>query len=214
MSVQDYEETEADEAYWRAIREALPLPPWERPPERPQAADEPRKMPQPDPPAEEMPAADELTTTQKHAFLLREEAASFYLGATHGPFFHGQMKPLAFNSYVHQLLHDAGDPKDPIERMLVEELVLAHHNIGRLHVLAADAQGATEACPAKCSATPPQAKGGSTGMRRWLHISAAKKASSDDRRLLDQGLGVLVQGCCYPKPEGSPLRPHPWQKSL
>jgi hypothetical protein len=91
-------------------------------------------------------ADDEPETVRKQAYLLQNEAAALYLGGSHGSLFQGQMRPLAFNAYVHQLLHDAGDPKDPIERMLVEQLILAHHNIGRFHVLSADAQGVTEAC--------------------------------------------------------------------
>jgi hypothetical protein len=55
-----------------------------------------------------------------------------YLNGSLGPLFQGQMKPLAFNTYVRQLMHEAGDPKDPIERMLVEQLILAHHGVGRL----------------------------------------------------------------------------------
>jgi hypothetical protein len=44
------------------------------------------------------------------------------------------------------VLHEAGDPKDPVERMLVEQLILAHHELGRLQFLAAEAKGATEGC--------------------------------------------------------------------
>jgi hypothetical protein len=42
--------------------------------------------------------------------------------------------------YVQQLLKEAGNPKDPVERMLIEQLALAHHNIGRLSMRAADAR--------------------------------------------------------------------------
>jgi hypothetical protein len=146
MSVQDYEETEADEAYWRAMREALPVPPWELLEKKQQPATASETTCPPHLPPKAPQAEDESETVRKQAYILREETAAIYLSGSNGPLFQGQIQPLAFNSYVHQLLHDAGDPKDPIERMLVEELVLAHHTIGRFHVLSADAQGATEAC--------------------------------------------------------------------
>lgn len=38
----------------------------------------------------------------------------------------------AFQLYVQQLKRDAGNPADPAEQMLIEQLALAHHNIARL----------------------------------------------------------------------------------
>jgi hypothetical protein len=38
---------------------------------------------------------------------------------------------------LHQLLQQAGNPADPITRMMLEQLAMAHHAIGRLHVRAA-----------------------------------------------------------------------------
>jgi hypothetical protein len=49
-----------------------------------------------------------------------------------------------YKSYLEQLLQDAGNPKDPIEVMLLEQLALAHFRIGQLHASAGKAQG-TEA---------------------------------------------------------------------
>ena len=48
--------------------------------------------------------------------------------------------PQAYAPYMEQLLVDCGDTADPIERMLIEQIALAHHNIGRLHVQAARAE--------------------------------------------------------------------------
>ena len=61
--------------------------------------------------------------------------------------------PRAFNLYLHRVLEESGDPQDPIERMLVEQLCLAHHNIGRLHVQAAAAEHSRRRGPV--SARPP-----------------------------------------------------------
>ena len=45
-----------------------------------------------------------------------------------------------FKAYVEANLAEAGNPKDPIERMMVEQLVIAHHRIGDLHAEAACAE--------------------------------------------------------------------------
>src|SRR5262245_51047132 len=39
-----------------------------------------------------------------------------------------QVGPLGYRAYLAQLIKDAGDPPDPIERMLIEQLALAHHH--------------------------------------------------------------------------------------
>jgi hypothetical protein len=38
--------------------------------------------------------------------------------------------------YLKRIFKEAGDPKDPIERMMIEQLVLAHHKVGELYVRA------------------------------------------------------------------------------
>lgn len=46
----------------------------------------------------------------------------------------------AYKLYLTRLIAQAGDPADPIERMLIEQIALAHHNVGRLHVKATTAE--------------------------------------------------------------------------
>ena len=46
----------------------------------------------------------------------------------------GQLSPDAYAKYLRDLVADCGSPRDPIEKMIVEQLVLAHANIGRLYV--------------------------------------------------------------------------------
>jgi hypothetical protein len=67
------------------------------------------------------------------ATLLRDHSMPGYLyactslinkGMTHG----------GFKGYLDNLLEESGSPHDPIERMMIEQLALAHHNIGRLQV--------------------------------------------------------------------------------
>ncbi len=42
--------------------------------------------------------------------------------------------PAAFKVYRDRLLQDAGNPTDPIEIMLIEQIAMAHFHIGRLHL--------------------------------------------------------------------------------
>jgi hypothetical protein len=46
--------------------------------------------------------------------------------------------------FLERLLAEAGNPADPVERMLLEQLAVAHFRTAQLHVLAGQAKG-TEA---------------------------------------------------------------------
>lgn len=43
------------------------------------------------------------------------------------------------HAYVTQLIHDAGEPTDPVEQILLEQLMLAHHRLAQLHERASEA---------------------------------------------------------------------------
>jgi hypothetical protein len=78
------------------------------------------------------------------ALHLRETATAMYLyGSSAGTF--PKVETAAFSRYVQKLREDAGDPADPVEQMLVEQLALAHHAVGRLHLKAATAETLNEA---------------------------------------------------------------------
>lgn len=47
-------------------------------------------------------------------------------------------RPAGIKAYVDRVLKEAGDPKDPLERMLIEESLLAHHLALQLVARAAD----------------------------------------------------------------------------
>ena len=47
--------------------------------------------------------------------------------------------PVAAKRYVEQLLEEAKQTDDPIESMLIQQLIMAHHRIANLHVSAATA---------------------------------------------------------------------------
>lgn len=51
----------------------------------------------------------------------------------------------AYVVYLRRLLQEAGNPTDPIERMMLEQLALAHLRIGQLHANAGKSKS-TEAC--------------------------------------------------------------------
>ncbi len=44
----------------------------------------------------------------------------------------------SFKVYLDRVMREAGNPTDPVERMLLEQLVQAHHVIGGLHVRTSD----------------------------------------------------------------------------
>ena len=52
------------------------------------------------------------------------------MGGSHG----NMLGPDAYTRYLRDLVADCGAPRDPIEKMIVEQLVLAHANIGRLYM--------------------------------------------------------------------------------
>ena len=80
-----------------------------------------------------------------HANNLRELAAAAYLYGSAGPDLGEQITANVYIQYRNELLKDCGAPKDPLEVMLIEQLALAHHNIGRLHLRSAQAEGSHEA---------------------------------------------------------------------
>jgi hypothetical protein len=45
-----------------------------------------------------------------------------------------QFSAAGFKVHLEQTLADLGNPTDPVERMLIEQLVLAHFRIAQLHV--------------------------------------------------------------------------------
>jgi hypothetical protein len=52
----------------------------------------------------------------------------------------GQFDASAFRLYLEAFVRDAGDPRDPVERVLVEQLAFAHLRLADLHAQAAGAK--------------------------------------------------------------------------
>jgi hypothetical protein len=80
---------------------------------------------------------------QKAANLRDVVPAAYLYGAATGLFQDG-IDVASCQAYLRALLRDAGDPADPIARMMIEQLAMAHHTIGRLHFRAATREGLAE----------------------------------------------------------------------
>jgi hypothetical protein len=50
------------------------------------------------------------------------------------------ISPDAISHYLDEFMKDQGNPTDRLERLIIEQLLLSHHAIGRLHAKAATAQ--------------------------------------------------------------------------
>jgi hypothetical protein len=83
---------------------------------------------------------------------LKGEMAACYLFGSLAPLVGQQIDNGAYRLYLAELLREAGNPSDPVERMLIEQLALAHHNAGRLLVKAASSQSLREASGYNASA--------------------------------------------------------------
>jgi len=80
-----------------------------------------------------------LPASEHFAAHLHETSASAYLYCSMAQVFR-EVGPESYKSYLLKILNDAGNPTDPIERMLIEQICLAHHNVGRLYAKAASAE--------------------------------------------------------------------------
>jgi hypothetical protein len=82
-------------------------------------------------------AADQLAA--RAADLLRKGVFASLMADALG--FERVFDATAVRIFLEVLLRDAGNPSDPVEVMLLEQLTLAHFRIAQLHVAAGGAQG-------------------------------------------------------------------------
>jgi len=92
----------------------------------------PNHTPAPDPDHE--PELSAEVTALLQAVNLREVTAAGFLYWAVSSSLSDGISTGAFKVYLDKLLADAGNPTDPIEVMLIEQLALAHFNIGRLQI--------------------------------------------------------------------------------
>lgn len=83
--------------------------------------------------------ADETPPSEHYAWLVKDVFAAFFLSNSMGTV-SKVFDVRALELYRDNLLSDAGNPSDPIQIMMIEQLALAHLNIGRLHGEAATAR--------------------------------------------------------------------------
>ena len=76
-------------------------------------------------------SAQEITS---QAINLRDMAGAGFMYWVVGSTMTEPLNVEAFRIYRDSLLCESGNPTDPIERMLIEQLAMAHFNIGRLHI--------------------------------------------------------------------------------
>lgn len=78
--------------------------------------------------------SDETARDTSHALNLRDVAAGGWLYGIMSTTLSDELSPGAFVAYRDILLEETGNPSDPIEVMLVEQLALAHFSIGQLRI--------------------------------------------------------------------------------
>jgi hypothetical protein len=86
------------------------------------------------------PRTPAAPASEHYAAHLRDTSASLFMYASMGGVLR-KVDTSAFRLFRDNLLIAAGNPSDPIVVMLIEQIALAHLNIGRLHLLSATAEG-------------------------------------------------------------------------
>jgi hypothetical protein len=91
------------------------------------------------PPAAREPTQDELLDGV--ADNLQRKTAATFLASASRPLL-GDLPPTAFARYIENIVADSGASSDPVARMLVEQMTLAHHAVGGLLMRAAKSDSA------------------------------------------------------------------------
>lgn len=91
------------------------------------------------PPIEEGTGADAVPSRSHLATHLRETIGSLFCYASMTTML-PQPDTHAFQEYRNRLLEDCGNPTDPVEVMMIEQIALAHLNVGRLQFRSATSE--------------------------------------------------------------------------
>jgi len=157
------------------------------------------------PPAEANPTADDQhrRIIAGLAGNLRHVAGAAYLRSSMAGTF--TLDGDAFKAYRDDLMRDAGNPADPIEVMLIEQLMMAHHNVGRLHMQAAAARDPEEARACNAAAVRLMAEFRRSALAlRTYRVPAGPRHFTAVKQLNLAGGGqqiALVEGRAGPGPE-------------
>src|SRR5262245_30963785 len=103
-------------------------------------------------PSDALPPASQSSATPASQFTpdaIRDARAANLQTVTGAAYLYGALATLfpnfdttVYQAYVDKQLEECGNPRDPIERMLIEQMLIAHHAIGRLCI-----QGTQSATP-------------------------------------------------------------------
>ncbi len=124
-----------------------------------------------------------LTPEQKAENLQNLSGAVFLFGAA-GKLYGSGIDIPAFKAYLDTFLKDAGSPTDPVERMLLEQLALAHHSIGRLHFRAGITENldATTACHAAAARLQAEFRRTALALHEYREKTGKKQANPEPRQ--------------------------------
>ena len=99
---------------------------------------------------------DNLTDEEKleaEGRAFTQSSGAIYVSLITQEIFGSKISQLAIKEAMEQIQAACGNPTDPVERMMVENLTLANHSIGRLMVKAATANNLEQAAMYQSSAT-------------------------------------------------------------
>jgi hypothetical protein len=134
------------------------------------------------------------------AHLRNSIPALFMFASLKKPF--GEIDEKAYRIYRDRLLADCGSPTDPIEAMVLEQLALAHFNLGLLHCKAANAGhvAATAAYSAAASRLMAEFRCSSLGLQAYR--AAARQLAHDPTKDLIIPDGELASNDDQPGKNG------------
>jgi hypothetical protein len=119
------------------------------------------------------------TTEQKAENMAKLAGATFLSGAA-GPLFGIRDDLPSFKLYLDNFMQEAGASGDPLERLLLEQVLLGHHATGRLHFRAGTSQNLEEvtACLAAVARLMAECRRTTLALQTYRDASAAGKARS------------------------------------
>jgi hypothetical protein len=133
-------------------------------------------------------------TAEQKAQNLRVRAVAAYLYGALAPLVGNAFDVATFQLYLEGFLAEAGAPTDPVERLLLEQLVLAHHVIGRLHVHAGSRQAIDEVKAYHAAAVRLMAEVRRTALALQSYRQAAAKQPSSEPQPRPAVNGAVAKG--------------------
>lgn len=86
------------------------------------------------PPQAQAPQSPRLTEHQQRALQEAKQARDYLVPAQFACVLDAGIGGDGAMIYINSYLRDAGDPADPVERILLQQLLMAHHRLAQLHV--------------------------------------------------------------------------------